>query len=175
MQESNTPSPKRTQKKVSAGTIIFQEKEKGDRAYLIQSGEVEIYTLKEKTKNILGKLGAGEIIGEMALFNEGQRTANVEAVTETILIEITQKKLQEKLQNSDVTIRAIVNMMTRRLVEQNKSIEKNPTSIEQLSAQINKRCESFADTLPEGKAKQFNQEITPLIDTLTESLMHYNS
>ena len=71
----------------------FFRKGKRDR-HLIQSGEVEIYTLKEKKKYI-GKIGCWEIIGEMALFNEGQRTANVEAVTETILIEITQKNCRK--------------------------------------------------------------------------------
>ncbi|HNQ92505.1 MAG TPA: cyclic nucleotide-binding domain-containing protein [Alphaproteobacteria bacterium] len=107
---------------VPKGKLVIRQGDKGSEAYLIQSGEVTVYSEADGKRTVLGALGAGEIFGEMALFNEGRRAASVEVDEDCSLIVITRKILEEKIKRSDPTIQAIVRMAIRRLDEKNKNI-----------------------------------------------------
>jgi CRP-like cAMP-binding protein len=107
---------------VGEGFVVMREGEAGTVAYLIQSGRVEAYSEIEGKRVSLGILGPGEIFGEMALFNDGKRTASVQALEDCNLILITRQSLEEKLRKTDPTIRAIVRMAFHRLSGGNKVI-----------------------------------------------------
>lgn len=82
------------------GQTILQEGAEGDRTYRILAGEVVIYK-KNCHGNLvpIAKLGAGEIFGEMYLF-EGSKTrsASAVAVSADVTLEIYfQDELQEML------------------------------------------------------------------------------
>jgi len=55
----------------SSGETIFAAGDKGDKMYVIRSGEVEI----ERDGKIVEKLGPGGIFGEMALIDGAPRAA----------------------------------------------------------------------------------------------------
>jgi CRP-like cAMP-binding protein len=62
----------------NAGDIIFKESDTSSELYLIQDGLVEIFLGIRKSggeKSII-TLGKGQIFGEMALLDEGPRTAS---------------------------------------------------------------------------------------------------
>jgi zinc transporter ZupT len=68
----------RIQKEVySPGQVIFREGEKGDALLIIQEGEIELSEDDQAFK----KIGAGEIIGEIALLTGAPRNATATAVT----------------------------------------------------------------------------------------------
>jgi alkyl hydroperoxide reductase subunit AhpC/uncharacterized protein (DUF924 family)/CRP-like cAMP-binding protein len=69
--------------KFNAGDRILKEGEEGDSAFLILDGSVEI-SLGEgaKTKKV-GRLGKGDIFGEMCLIEPGPRSATVTALAAT--------------------------------------------------------------------------------------------
>ena len=51
------------------GEVIVSEGDEGDEAYVIYSGEVEIYSVTGYVKVVsLNSLGSGEVFGELALF-----------------------------------------------------------------------------------------------------------
>jgi CRP-like cAMP-binding protein/sugar phosphate isomerase/epimerase len=61
-----------------ADQLILAEGDKGDGAYLIMEGEVKVVASSLDFKEILlGKLGEGEVFGEMALIDERPRSASV--------------------------------------------------------------------------------------------------
>ncbi len=60
---------------VSAGTRIIEEGETDPSLVIVMRGELDIVTGDTK----LGKAGAGDIVGEMALFMQGMRSASVVA------------------------------------------------------------------------------------------------
>jgi len=106
---------------VPKGSVIIEEGDEGYSAYLIQSGEVEVYSLNEEGREIsLARLGTGEICGEMALISDGIRTASVRAVQDCNLVIITRVAFKEKLKRSDTTIQAVVHMLIRRIISSNK-------------------------------------------------------
>jgi CRP/FNR family cyclic AMP-dependent transcriptional regulator len=59
-----------------AGEILFSEGQIGKAVFIIRSGEVELTrSLKDGRTRSLGKLGEGQIFGEMALLENMPRTA----------------------------------------------------------------------------------------------------
>lgn len=64
-------------KEYHAGEIIFCEYEKGETLYYIISGKVKISKITVDKEKIIAYLGAGEFIGEMAIFENKPRTATV--------------------------------------------------------------------------------------------------
>ncbi len=78
------------------GEIIFQEGDEGEEAYIILSGEVEVYKTPALGNPVrLNVLGQGEIFGELALFGDGIRSASVRALKETLVGTLTKEKLYE--------------------------------------------------------------------------------
>lgn len=104
---------------VPKGTSIIKEEDDAYSAYLIQSGEVSVFTNKSGKEIELARLGAGEICGEMALIADDKRSASVRTVEDCNLIVITRSAFEEKLRNSDPTIRAVVNMLIKRIIASN--------------------------------------------------------
>jgi CRP-like cAMP-binding protein len=69
------------------GEVIFSEGDKGDKMYVIRSGEVEI----ERDGKIVENLSAGGIFGEMALIDGSPRAATARAKTTCEVAPITEK------------------------------------------------------------------------------------
>ena len=82
------------------GELLFDEGAVGDRAYVIQAGELEIYKLSGTREILLANRGPGEIIGEIALFEDTRRTASVRATEATHLIAITREQLDGLIETS---------------------------------------------------------------------------
>jgi signal transduction histidine kinase len=82
------------------GELLFDEGALGDRAYVIQAGELEIYKQSGTREILLANRGPGEIIGEIALFEDTRRTASVRATKATHLIAITREQLDELVKTS---------------------------------------------------------------------------
>lgn len=105
---------------VPKGSVVIKEGDDAYSAYLIQSGEVRVFTKKNGEEHELAKLGAGDICGEMALIVDDVRSASVEATEDCNLIIITRSAFEEKLRNSDATIQAVVKMLIQRVIEANR-------------------------------------------------------
>jgi CRP/FNR family cyclic AMP-dependent transcriptional regulator len=71
------------------GQAIFREKDAGGKLYLVMSGVVEVAKASTPSSQptTLARLGRGEIVGEIAAFDGGPRSANATAavVAETRL------------------------------------------------------------------------------------------
>jgi CRP-like cAMP-binding protein len=69
------------------GEKVFKQGDLADRFYIIQKGAVEVERTTDDTKVLLGRLGAGDYFGEIALLRaDGRRTACVKAVTQVELL-----------------------------------------------------------------------------------------
>ncbi|MGY2877084.1 CRP/FNR family transcriptional regulator, cyclic AMP receptor protein [Marmoricola sp. URHA0025 HA25] len=81
---------------VPANWALMVEQQPADKAYLILSGEVSVRQHGEE----VARLGAGEVIGEMALVNHRLRSATVVAATPLEVLHFTDEtvaSLTEKI------------------------------------------------------------------------------
>src|SRR5260221_8335533 len=73
------------------GTRIIKKGDPGDAFYLVLDGEVRVRLIIRMEDKTLCTIKTGEFFGEMALFNNSPRSADVVAVTEARLMRVTQE------------------------------------------------------------------------------------
>jgi len=98
-----------------AGAVICEEGEPGHVVYVIFRGRVEISKrLDEQSERYLTSSGPGELFGEIAILQEGFRTATVRAAEPTTVLEIDQEPFFAVLgRNPSLGVRILVNMSGR--------------------------------------------------------------
>ena len=100
---------------LSKDQFLFHKGEKGDSLFIINSGWVKVVTEDAQgSEVILNQVGAGEIIGEMALLDNEPRSAGVVALTDTNVLELTRDDFMEILeQQPDLALSVIRNFSSR--------------------------------------------------------------
>jgi S1-C subfamily serine protease/rhodanese-related sulfurtransferase len=87
-------------RRFKAGEVIFRE---GDdphaEAYVVHAGVVEIRKRFDGTERLLTTLGEGELLGEMALFRRGPRSASAVAASDVELLVIRNERLEWLIRN----------------------------------------------------------------------------
>jgi EAL domain-containing protein (putative c-di-GMP-specific phosphodiesterase class I) len=91
-----------------AGELVFREGDAPTSAYLIESGRIEILTQQGDEAVVLGRLGPGDLLGEMAVIDQSPRTATARAVTDCTLTVLGREQLNERLENADPIVRALL-------------------------------------------------------------------
>lgn len=94
--------------RIFAGDLIFAQNDAPTTAFLIESGRVEISAMQEGRVRILGELGAGELLGEMAVIDAAPRLATARALTDCVLITIDREQFHERLAAADPVVRALL-------------------------------------------------------------------
>lgn len=99
---------------LDVGQVLFNEGDPGDCAYLIESGQVEVSARAAHGQRVLGVLGPGEMVGEMAIIDEAPRSASVRALRPTRLTAIRRDQVRERLDQADPTLRWLFGLITDR-------------------------------------------------------------
>jgi len=79
-----------------AGQALFKEGEPGDLMYVLMSGTAEITV----NKRVVEKAQAGAIVGEMAMIDDGPRSATVVASSDCQLLPIDRKRFTFLIQQT---------------------------------------------------------------------------
>ncbi len=99
-----------------ANSVIFEEGEQGDAAYTITDGLVEIRVgMHGDNPQTLAERKKGDVIGEMALFDNRPHMATAIALKRTNVIAISRQEFRERLDELDPVLAGIVRLMVKRL------------------------------------------------------------
>jgi CRP/FNR family transcriptional regulator, cyclic AMP receptor protein len=80
------------------GETIFNEHDKGDALYVVDSGAVRIWVRDEDVKEVtLAELKEGDFFGELAVLDRGARSTNATAIGETALHRLSSDDFQKFL------------------------------------------------------------------------------
>ena len=99
--------------------VIVHQGESGDCMYVVQEGEVEVVLEVGGEEARLAVLGAGEVFGEMALFERERRSATVRALGEVRVLTVDRKGFLRRVHEDPSLAYRILQVMSRRLREAN--------------------------------------------------------
>jgi hypothetical protein len=75
--------------RVKQWSMVVKQGDPGDSMYLILEGELRARMVAAGKETILSTLGAGEFFGDMSLFDQGPRSADVVANMDSTLLKLT--------------------------------------------------------------------------------------
>lgn len=93
---------------VGAGDIIFREGDPPTTAFLVESGRIAVSTLQYGDERLLGELGPGALLGEMAVLDDAPRSATARALTDCVLTPVDRSQFAERLSAADPVVRALL-------------------------------------------------------------------
>ncbi len=100
----------------TANSIIFEEGDAGDAAYIIRSGKVVIQKGARGSEPLqLAELGKGTVLGELALFDGRPRLASAVALTNVTLIRMSREAFLDRVSTMDPAMKGIVLTMVARV------------------------------------------------------------
>lgn len=104
-----------TEVHLNPGEQLFAEGSPGDKAYIIESGEIEILKAAGEKNVLLAVRKSGDVIGEMSLLEAAPRFASGRARNESKLLAISHSQLDELLNTSASAARSLLFTITSRL------------------------------------------------------------
>jgi len=110
-----------TERAFKTGEHVFEMGDAGSSMYVVLSGAVQIFlpAVTDAPRVVLKDARTGEYFGELSLFDSKPRSASVEAVVETVLLELTREDFSDHLSRSNNAAMTILAEMAERLRETN--------------------------------------------------------
>ena len=98
-----------------AGTVIFNERDRGDALYVVETGLVQIWVMDEDVQPVtLTELKPGEFFGELAVLDQGARSTSATAIEDTHLHRLSSVDFQQFLmEHPDIAIDVICEIGAR--------------------------------------------------------------
>lgn len=105
----------RFRRPLNEGDVLFRQGDVGDSAYVVESGAVEVVLeAGPRPPQVLARLGAGAVLGELALVDRQVRSATVIAREPTVLRVITREYLDARMDAADPMLRHLVHLLADR-------------------------------------------------------------
>jgi CRP-like cAMP-binding protein len=127
---------------LSKDEVLFYKGDGGDSLFIINTGRVKIVTQdSQENEVVLNQVGAGEIIGEMALLDHEPRSAGVVALEETSVMELSREDFMEILSRQPELAISVIRSLISRLRHNTSYIEQ----ITEMSRHVARGDYSFLD------------------------------
>ncbi|MCB9991285.1 MAG: cyclic nucleotide-binding domain-containing protein [Rhodospirillales bacterium] len=158
---------------VPAGDLVIRQGDRGNDAYLIQSGKVRVYTEKDGREVELGKLGPGDICGEMALIVDEPRSATIQALENTNFIKITRPMMIERLAKTDPLIKAMMPMLIKRIINGNQKALRVGGELDDLTQTVQSIYKNMENALPAQKKRSLENAVKPKMQAFLDAVADF--
>jgi CRP-like cAMP-binding protein len=105
------------------GEIIFQEGDPSGSIFLVKTGKLRVYKIKDGVEKNIATIGQNELVGEMAFVDKKPRSANVMAEEDCALIELPIADVNSYLSTQPIWLRTIFNTLLARLRQTSANLE----------------------------------------------------
>lgn len=112
----------RTNRTYQTGDLIIREGQTDDCMYFIKSGRVEVVQDRNGTEGRLALLGAGEFVGEMAILEQGPRSASVRALAETRVLALDHGAFLRQVHEDPSLAYRIMQKLAKRIRELDREV-----------------------------------------------------
>lgn len=114
------------EKNMRQGMALFYEGMSGGVMYLVKSGEIEIFKRNRPEDIIYAKLGPGDFVGEMSLFDDEPRSASARITQTAVLMVITKASFQDMIkkipEGGNKILLTLLKMISKRLRVTNQKL-----------------------------------------------------
>lgn len=111
--------------RLSDGEILFHRGEPGDAFFIIESGQIRIFTLDEEGSELtLNTLAAGEAFGELALVDDRPRSASAAALGPTVLRCLRRDEFLALVHTSPALTDTVIRLLSQRTRHMTDYIER---------------------------------------------------
>ena len=111
-------------RKVTKGTVLFRKGDAGSRLYAVCAGAVRISVPSEQGQDaIFNLVPPGEIFGEIALLDGGERTADAVAIENSELMVIERRDFVPLLQQHPEVAMKVIEILCSRLRKTSEQVE----------------------------------------------------
>ncbi len=123
----------------AAGTVILNEGDPGEAAYIISKGRCEVFKSgADGAPRVLRVMGPGEVFGETAILTRAPRTASIRAVDDVTLLVVREAALTEAL-GLNAWMGSFVTALARRFREVDARVGDLEREVEALRRQLQAR------------------------------------
>jgi CRP-like cAMP-binding protein len=105
-----------------AGQVVCSEGDRGDKFYLVETGELAVTLTKNGKRVELSRRGPGEYVGEIALLQDGIRTATITALEETTLLSLKSEHFH-RLVSGHLSVGEILSRTSTRRLSMDQRID----------------------------------------------------
>ena len=106
------------------GQVLCREGEAGKELYFIQEGRVKVVRMIHGREVILAELGPNSIVGEMAVIDQGPRSASVVALEPTKVMAMSPQKLNTVFRTAPDIAVTIIKLLSTKLREADNQISR---------------------------------------------------
>jgi len=98
------------------GTMIFHKDQAGDALYIVESGRVRIFVPAEGGEELTVEVaGPGDVFGELALLDDGPRSASAETLEDTLTYTLSRDEFQQHLSATPGVAASLIALLSTRL------------------------------------------------------------
>ena len=107
---------------------VFRKGDPGDAMYIIEAGSVAVSIWTPQNEEIVvSVLGPGDFFGELSLFDAGSRTANVRALEDSELRQLSRESFDDFLRSNPQVAAAMIPVLAKRFRATNDLLEQRTT------------------------------------------------
>ena len=107
-----------------AGEIILLEGEATNDLLIVREGNVQVYVSRDEQKIPITQLGPTAYFGEMSVFDDYPRSANVAAVTDVVICRIDRDNFRSFLKANPAALFQMCTVFSHRLRNTNSALAK---------------------------------------------------
>jgi CRP/FNR family cyclic AMP-dependent transcriptional regulator len=81
------------------GEVVCRQGDRAEAMYVVQEGCVHVFREEEGVETLIARLGPGEIVGEMAVFDRQPRSATVRAAGAARVLTLDKRSFLRQIHN----------------------------------------------------------------------------
>lgn len=143
----NPPNALLTTRHYRAGDLIFSQGDRGNFAYIVEEGQVEIWTELHGDRRVLNVLQPGSLFGELALVDAKPRSASASALTDCILSLVTPDQVNQRIDTADPILRLLLLVVIGHFRSESNNFRGTDEASPELDAALTKAKLSFKERI----------------------------
>lgn len=125
-----------TERAFNSGETIIRKGEAGDSLFVVVEGQVKIIDESSGKQQVLATLEAGDVMGEISLFDGGLRSADGIAQSECLMMEVRREALDDALADDPGIALDMLRVMAQRIRLSNQQLSRMSQRISRAELEV---------------------------------------